>query len=157
VSAHKKKKNKNKTKRNTEMIPKNKKGKNTHTHKRTSAFPGRSHTHTSVATNNIPAGKFDKSPTFPVPPRLRSITKHTRERERERKKKDTKESGKAWTSLLALLMEGWCVWMKDKRKRVHPSIHPVCSNPAKCLSKSPFGSQSPAFSLAHTDSTDSVS
>jgi hypothetical protein len=47
-----------------------------------------------------------------------------RERERERKKKDTKESGKAWTSLLALLMEGWCVWMKDKRKRVHPSSHP---------------------------------
>ena len=37
----------------------------------------RARLHTSVATDNIPASKFDKSPTFPVPPRLRSITKHT--------------------------------------------------------------------------------
>ncbi len=86
MSAHKKKiKNEydnNSEKMKMEII-------HTHTHKRDSAFRDHFHTHTSVADNNIPAGKFNKSPTFTVPPQLWSITKHTRVRESKKKEAAT--------------------------------------------------------------------
>jgi hypothetical protein len=92
VSAHKKKKNKKEYGNDSEKIKREK----IHTHKTDFRISGPlSHTHTRVATNNIPAGKFDKSLEHSPYPLDFDQLQNTHGRERERKKKDTKESGKA--------------------------------------------------------------